>query len=94
MAGFMVSNSNILLCTKPISKVQTADSSMAEVWRKEQLVKIIEGYNTNLATFTMLMRLGCSSGSHLTRHWVLKKIHAMVEEFHGEGNSSVSLKCQ
>jgi hypothetical protein len=77
MAGFMVSNRNILLFTKPIRKVQTVDSSTVEVWRKEQLLKITEDYNTNL-----------------TRHWVLKRIHAMAEEFHGEGNSSVSLQCQ
>jgi hypothetical protein len=30
-------------------------------------------------TFITLIRQGCSSGFHPTRHWVLKGIHAMVQ---------------
>jgi hypothetical protein len=40
--------------------------------------------NNNLKTFITLMRLGCSSGFHLTRQWVFKVFQAMVEEFHGK----------
>lgn len=76
----------VLPCTKPIRKVQRVDSSTVEKWGREQLLEII----TNLKTFIMLIRLGCSSGFHLTRQWGFKAFQVMVEEFHKQDNSSVT----
>jgi len=41
----------------------------------------------------MLMRLGCSSGVHLTWHWVWRGFFTLVENCQREANSSVSLQC-
>ena len=90
MAGFIVSNIKYCHVQNLSGKCKRVDSSTVEKWRKEQLVEII----TNLKTFIMLMRLACSSGFHLTRQWVFKLFQAMVEEFHGQDNSSVSMQCQ
>jgi len=90
MAGFTVSKSKYCHVQNLSGKCKRVDSSTVEKWRKEQLLEI----TTNLKTFIMLMRLGCSSGFHLTRQWMFKVFPAMVEEFHGQGNSSVSPQCQ
>jgi len=90
MAGFIVSNSKYCRVQNLSGKCKRVDSSTVEKWKKDQLLEI----TTNLKTFIMLTRLGCSSGFHLTRQWVFKVFEVMVEEFHGQDNSSVSLQCQ
>jgi hypothetical protein len=45
---------------------KSVDSSTVDEWRKKQFSKFLRV--TNLRRFIMLMRLGCSSGFHLTRH--------------------------
>jgi len=90
MAGFIVSNCKYCRVRNLSGKCKRVDSSTVEKWKKEELLEII----TNLKTFIMLMRMGRSSGFHLTRQRVFKVFEAMVEEFHRLDNSSVSLQCQ
>ena len=80
----------VLLCTKSIRKAQKGRHFNSGEMEKGT----VTGNNNTPKNIYNADETGLCIGFHLTRQWVFKAFQAMVEEFHGQDNNSVSLQCQ
>jgi hypothetical protein len=87
VAGFIVSNSKYCYVKYLSQKCKRVDSSTVEKGT-------VTGNNNTPKNIYNADETGLFIGFHLTRPWVFKAFQAMVEEFHGQDNNSVSLQCQ